>query len=151
MYGNYNNFMQQPYRQQPNYVGATDFASVFNNYDMMQKQQGNQNVNWTPVNGIEGAKNHIVMRNETAWLMDNNEQRFYVKSVDNSGVATLKIYEFREISDKTQSKEVSDTVGINLQDFVKRTEIEEIIEQKLEELAKQSLKGGNRNDRPKQS
>lgn len=151
MYGNYNNFIQQPYRQQPNYVGATDFASVFNNYDMMQKQQGNQNVNWTPVNGIEGAKNHIVMRNETAWLMDNNEQRFYVKSVDNSGVATLKIYEFREISDKTQSKEVPDTVGINLQDFVKRTEIEDIIEQKLEELAKQSLKGGNKNDRPKQS
>lgn len=151
MYGNYNNFMQQSYRQQPNYVGANDFASVFNNYDMMQKQQSNQNVNWTPVNGIEGAKNHIVMRNETAWLMDNNEQRFYVKSVDNSGVATLKVYEFREISDKTQSKEVSDTVGINLQDFVKRTEIEEIIEQKLEELAKQSLKGGNGNDRPKQS
>lgn len=151
MYGNYNNFIHQPYRQQPNYVGATDFASVFNNYDMMQKQQGNQNVNWTPVNGIEGAKNHIVMRNETAWLMDNNEQRFYVKSVDNSGVATLKIYEFREISDKTQSKEVSNSVDIKFQDFVKRTEIEEIIEQKLEELAKQSLKGGNRNDRPKQS
>lgn len=56
-----------------------------------------QNVTWIPVSGLQGAKDHIVQPNTTAWLMDNNDTVFYVKSSDNLGVTTLKAYRFQEI------------------------------------------------------
>lgn len=101
------------------------------------QQAPTQNMEWIPVNGIEGAKNHIVGRNETAWLMDNNDSKFYVKTADNLGVTTLKAYRFVEITPETD-KTVSNETQIDLTEYVKRTELEEILrsikkEEKLNE------------------
>ena len=63
----------------------------------MQPQALTSNVNWIQVAGIEGARNQIVQPGHTAWMMDNNNPIFYVKSVDGMGSATFKAFRFTEI------------------------------------------------------
>lgn len=98
------------------------------------QQAPTQNMEWIPVNGIEGAKNHIVSRNETAWLMDNNECKFYVKIADNLGVTTLKAYKFTEITPETNENVMSDT--IDMTKYVTKTELAEILKEITEKGGK---------------
>lgn len=75
-----------------------------------------QNMRWIPVNGIEGARAHIVQPGVTAWLMDNNEPFFYVKSADAYGVTSLKTFRFEEVANADTPKQG---------DFVSRSEFNE--------------------------
>lgn len=132
----------QPYSQ--NYQQLQQFQTN-QNQNQIQSQQQEQNVNWIKVNGIEGAKNHIVQPNCTAWLMDNNDTKFYVKSVDAYGVPTLKSFAFAEIPNETNPKSVLNETQVNLSDYVKKSEIDEIITNKINQLADlydNSKKGG---------
>nr|DAJ52469.1 MAG TPA: hypothetical protein [Caudoviricetes sp.] len=85
-----------------------------------------QNVNWIHVAGIDGAKNQIVQPGQTTWMMDNNSPFFYVKSVDNMGSATLRVFQFQEIppdtltAPQTQQKDYSDK-------YVTREEYNELL------------------------
>lgn len=88
------------------------------------------NVNWIRVSDIESAKSQVVQPNTTIWLMNTNEPVFYVKSADSLGVGTLKAYKFEEIP--LDSKEVQ-------REFVTKEEIDNIIENKINELAKRDL------------
>lgn len=76
-----------------------------NNYNGQSNNTPSQNVTWIQVNGISGAKEHIVQPNQTAWLMDNNDSVFFVKSADNLGVTNLKCYKFFEINPNENAKE----------------------------------------------
>lgn len=89
-----------------------------------------QNVNWIPVSGYQGAKDHIVQPNTTAWMMDNNEPVFYVKSADNLGTTTFKAYRFEEIVDPGQT--VS-TPQIDMSKYVQRDEFESL-KKKIDKL-----------------
>lgn len=77
----------------------------YNNYNSQSNNTPTQNVTWIQVNGITGAKEHIVQPNQTAWLMDNNDSVFFVKSADNLGVTSLKCYKFFEINPNENAKE----------------------------------------------
>lgn len=112
--------------------------------DMMQsfyQQQGNnwtppaqmsaqtppmstQNVNWIQVSGIEGAKNQIVQPGQTAWMMDNNQPYFYVKSVDNVGSSTFRIFQFTEVADVTPEQTVQPQIDTS--QYVQRAEFDEL-------------------------
>ena len=51
--------------------------------------------NW--VNGVKDVENRYVMPGSTAIFWDNNEDRFYIKSIDALGKTNIKTYEFKEI------------------------------------------------------
>lgn len=99
-----------PYSPYPNAVpGST--ASMMSqmpsmpylpNYGQMQPQQPQptpqQNVNWIYVNGIQGAREHIVQPGQTAWLMDNNDPIIYVKAVDAVGTSSLRAFQLVEVA-----------------------------------------------------
>ena len=99
-----------PYGPYPNAVpGST--ASMMSqmpsmpylpNYGQMQPQQPQvspqQNVNWIYVNGIQGAREHIVQPGQTAWLMDNNAPVIYVKAVDAVGTSSLRAFQLMEVA-----------------------------------------------------
>lgn len=87
-----------------------------------------QNMQWIPVNGIEGAKAHIVQPNITAWLMDNNEPFFYVKSADALGVTSLKVFKFEEVHMENEQK----------QDYVSREEFSKFAAQ-MEDALKEVI------------
>ena len=54
----------------------------------------NTNIVWTM--GLESAKAYPLMPGRTLMLMDSESPRFFIKSVDNSGYATIKTYAFHE-------------------------------------------------------
>lgn len=57
-------------------------------------QNNNTNIIWTM--GQESAKAYPLFPGKTVMLMDSESPRFFIKSVDASGYATLKTYSFQE-------------------------------------------------------
>ena len=95
MFQGYPNYYPQGYQ----YVSTPQqrLAQMEQQYPQFAPQTPAQNVQWIQVSGLQGAREHIVQPNTTAWLMDNNDPVFYVKSSDNLGVTSLKAYRFEEI------------------------------------------------------
>lgn len=99
-----------PYSPYPNAVpgstasmmGQMPSMPYLPNYGQMQPQQPQptpqQNVNWIYVNGIQGAREHIVQPGQTAWLMDNNDPIIYVKAVDAVGTSSLRAFQLVEVA-----------------------------------------------------
>lgn len=65
-----------------------------------QMQQGQQTFNqgllW--VQGEAGAKSYMVAPGASVLLMDSEGPRFYIKTVDNSGIPTMRIFEYKELA-----------------------------------------------------
>ena len=107
--------MQQPFgMQQP-----------FSAMPGQQTQQAAQsNVTWVYVNGVQGARDHIVQPGQTAWMMDNNEPVIYVKAVDSMGTATLKSFRLMEITPEAQ--QVAPTPSVDMSQYATRAEVEAV-------------------------
>lgn len=65
------------------------------------QQQVNQGLLW--VSGEVGAKSYLVAPNSTVLLMDSDAQRFYLKSADNAGMPSLRIFEYSEVTNIPQN------------------------------------------------
>lgn len=59
-------------------------------------QQVNQGLLW--VSGEVGAKSYLVAPNSTVLLMDSDSSKFYLKSADNAGMPSLRIFEYKEVT-----------------------------------------------------
>ena len=71
-------------------------------------------INW--VQGESGAKSFNVPPNSTVLLMDSEQDRFYIKSADASGMPSpLRVFEYTET-----------TMGTNPASFVTKDEFEEL-------------------------
>lgn len=115
---NYNSYPTNYMNYQPSYMNNQQRMSQLPQYPQYNNQNNipNQNVTWIQVNGIAGAKEHIVQPNQTAWLMDNNDSVFFVKSADNLGVTSLKCYKFFEIDPQT-TQTTQDNDYVSMKDF----------------------------------
>lgn len=112
------NIMQNFYSQQQGSNWNQD------NTQTTQQQSSGQNVNWIYVSGVDGAKNQIVQPGQTAWMMDNNDPYFYVKSVDGVGSSTFRIFQFAEVQDV--APEQATQLQIDMSQYVQRTEFDEL-------------------------
>lgn len=101
------------------------------NTQASQQQSSGQNVNWIYVSGVDGAKNQIVQPGQTAWMMDNNDPYFYVKSVDGVGSSTFRIFQFAEVADVASEQPAQPQ--IDMSQYVQRSEFDELKAQ-LEQL-----------------
>lgn len=85
-----------PYQNQ--YV--SQLGQMYNQQIPVQspQQQNNQSsLIW--VQGVEAAKSYLVAPNTTVLLMDSEQQRFYLKSSDASGMPLpLRIFEYKELA-----------------------------------------------------
>lgn len=105
------------------------------------QQPASNGIQW--VQGENGAKSYIVPQGQSALLMDSESSRFYIKSVDNTGMPLpLRIFEYNEVKQEpgnlTQGKETIETGT-----FVARSEYDEKInelEKKIEKLTKEKEK-----------
>lgn len=96
-----------------------------------QSQTPSQNVNWIYVSGVDGAKNQIVQPGQTAWMMDNNEPYFYVKSVDGVGSSAFRIFQFAEVQEVVPEQTAQPQ--IDMSQYVQRSEFDALKAQ-LEQL-----------------
>ena len=90
-----------------------------------QPQSGG--INW--VQGETGAKAFSVAPGQSAMLMDSEDHRFYIKSVDTAGIPSLRVFDFTERVAQPQTKNAGDT-------FVTREEFAAL------KAAVEALRGG---------
>lgn len=81
------------------------------------------------VNGRQSVDAYQLMPNQSALLMDNSMDRFYIKTADASGSCTVKSYDF---------KEATDTPTI---EYVTKAEFEELKTEVSKLTAKPKKKG----------
>lgn len=118
----------------PNYFNTNYMSPSFT----AQPQQPQQppvpqtNVSWIYVNGVQGARDHIVQPGQTAWMMDNNDPIIHVKAVDNMGSATLKSFLLTEINAAQQNKTQQ---PVDMSQYVTKADLQAVAEKlaKLEE------------------
>ena len=98
------------------------------------------------VDGVSSAKAYPVANGTSILLMDSNENVFYIKSVDQSGMPSIRIFDYSERaatnSSQTQvaqnSEQPSENPNIDLSIYMTKEEFEKVassFEKKLEALA----------------
>lgn len=93
-----------------------NYPSYYPNFNQPQ-----QTILWCQ--GIEGAKAYPVGAGNSVLLMDSDSHNMYIKSADQAGVPSLRVFEYKEITG--QKKE--EPPKIDMSAYVTREELEEII------------------------
>lgn len=117
-----------PYAPQFTYPGA-NYALTANNY---QPTGGPvNNLFW--VSGETGAKSYPMAPNSNALLMDTEDSKFYIKSVDLLGAATIRTYEYKEVQpepvtpkEAPAAKPAAENITATASDYVSREEFEKL-------------------------
>lgn len=126
---NYGGYYPQSSYQQPNY-----------NYGYQAQPQVPQQtqpmfMQLTFVNGLEEAKSYIVAPNSSIYLRDNNSNKLYIKSCDNTGRSSLEEYNLVKASEKGSNSSGS----VDYNQFVTTSVFQSMKDEftaKLEELEK---------------
>ena len=91
----------------------------------VQQPQLNNGLIW--VQGEMGAKSYLVAPNTTVLLMDSEQQRFYLKSSDASGMPLpLRVFEYTEKA-QNAPKAASEEKTMDLSSYATKAEIEPIL------------------------
>lgn len=93
--GNYQPMYAPPYQDRLAQL-QSQYQQSFPQPQIQQPQPLNQGLLW--VQGEAGAKSYLVAPNTTVLLMDSESQKFYLKSTDNAGMPSLRVFEYAEIS-----------------------------------------------------
>lgn len=89
-----------------------------------QTNSAQTNVSWIYVNGVQGARDHIVQPGQTAWMMDNNDPMIHVKAVDSMGTATLKSFRLIEIDPQQTQQQTAPQIDVS--QFATKDEIKSV-------------------------
>ncbi len=115
---------QYPYPYQPQVPVPMDNlsqlrAQQYQVPQMQQPLQTNQGLLW--VQGEAAARSYLVAPNSTVLLMDSDTSRFYIKSADNAGMPSLRVFEYSEVLQN--APQATQSVQNNLDDkYVTREE-----------------------------
>ena len=85
-----------------------------------QQQSTNNGINW--VQGEAGAKSYAIAPNQSVLLMDSENNVFYIKSSDSSGMPMpLRIFDYTErVAAKVEQTPVEKVDYITREEFEKR-------------------------------
>jgi len=109
------------YNANPYLNYGANLPSYINGYaqQIQTQAQQTQNNGITWVQGESGAKAFSLPPNSNILLMDSESSKFYIKTTDNVGMASMKSFNFNEVIAESESKQVSS-------DYVTRKEFEEL-------------------------
>lgn len=114
--------MAYPY-QQPYYGGQPwQYQDQLNQLRSAPAPGGG--LNW--VQGETGAKSWFVTPGSSVLLMDSEEQRFYIKSADPTGMPSLRTFEYVEVGAKPTPTAAPSP------DYVTRAEFEQFVRSMME-------------------
>ena len=116
------------------------------NYSQFQSQQAPQQSGITWVDGVSSAKAYPVANGTSILLMDSNENAFYIKSADQSGMPSIRVFDYSErvIAQNPQPQaaqvpeQTSETPEIDLSGYVTKEELKKVatdIEKKIDSLS----------------
>ena len=134
----YNQGLQQPnpnWYYQPTYTGGYTYNTTTNpatvpvnaptntptNTPSQPSNPQDCGINW--VQGEAGAKSYPVAPSQSVMLMDSENEVFYIKTVDASGMPLpLRIFDYKERN--AQEKEVEEVPQIDMSNYITREEFE---------------------------
>lgn len=93
---------------------------AYNFYQPNYLQNYNQQSNIYWVQGIEGAKAYPVGAGNSILLMDSDNSAFYIKTADQAGVPSLRIFDYTERTDTKANT-------VDLSAYVTRKEFDELL------------------------
>lgn len=127
-----NNLYNQPFGYMPQYMR--------NNVPMPMQSSYAPNNGITWVLGIENAKSQYVDPGKSAILMDSEEPKFYIKTVDMNGMGSIKAYTFKEVEPTTQPQ-VQPTAApqVDMSQYVTKEELKEMLDKLTIPAANKSL------------
>lgn len=92
-----------------------------------QNNPQNNGIQW--VQGIEGAKAHPVNAGQSVLLMDSDANCMYIKTADQMGMPTLRIFDYKERVQKPQNEPTSGFLTKeDLSIYVTKEDLEKAIE-----------------------
>lgn len=87
----YNNYFPMGYQQTYPQTYPQAYPQTYQSQSAPQNQNG---IVW--VQGIEGAKAHPVAAGQAVLLMDSDSNCLYLKSADQTGMPSLRIFDYKE-------------------------------------------------------
>ncbi len=127
----WNNYNQNPYVPYNNYLYNNSTSPYQQQSSMPNYQTNNQyqnksqnNIIW--VSGKQNARSMQLQPNSTMILLDNQQNKFYIKTTDDIGLGRLRVFNYTEENDNVEQSNTSNGQQIN-QDYITRKQLEEII------------------------
>lgn len=115
-------------------VGYQQYYPQYQQQYQPQQQVPANSLTW--VQGESGAKSFFVPANGTVMLMDSEQDQFFIKSSDASGMPLpLRTFSYKEITNSTHANQPSVQKEVNT--YATKDEIEEL-RREIEELRKES-------------
>ena len=94
------------------------------------------------VQGIEGAKAHPVSAGQSALLMDSEGDCFYLKTADQSGMPTMRVFDYKERLNTPPEPKNAD-----LSDFITKEELSHYVtKEDLKSTISELIKKGKKKD-----
>lgn len=81
-------------------TGYQPYPQMFQNNGVQQQSQQNNGIVW--VQGLEGAKAYPVGAGQAVLLMDSDSNCLYLKSADQTGMPSLRIFDYTERTETPQ-------------------------------------------------
>lgn len=115
---------------QPQYVPPTPQVAI--------PQNQSNGIIW--VQGIEGAKAYPVTAGKAVVLMDSDANCLYLKSADNTGMPTLRVFDYTERVEAPSEPQNADVSVFATQDDLSHYATKEDLEKAISDLKKKSAK-----------
>lgn len=133
MWNNYNSNSNQYPSFNNNYSGS-NFSPYQNQmqqtrpmntqtYQNPQAGQAQSNIYW--VSGRENARSTQLQPNSSMILLDNETNKFYIKTTDNIGLGKIRVFNYTEELDAPEQK--NPTPEIDLSNYVTKQQLQKIL------------------------
>lgn len=134
-----------PYQPYPYQDQLNQLRNANPMYPMPMNRPDSTGLNW--VQGEAGAKSWFVNPGATVLLMDSENQRFYLKSADMTGIPAMRTFEYTEVGAQKPQEQPQAPQFVTMEEF---TEFRNEVMNKLSETMARKKKGES-NESPLQS
>ena len=111
----YNNYFPMGYQPQ---IYPQNYPQAYPQQNFQPQNNQNSGVTW--VQGIEGAKAHPVAAGQAVLLMDSDSNCLYLKSADQTGMPTLRIFDYKERTNTPTEAKNDDLSAFATKDELKK-------------------------------
>lgn len=122
-----------------------------NTQQYSQYSRPQNNIIW--VSGKENARSMQLQPNSTVFLLDNDSNKFYIKTTDDIGLGRLRVFTYTEEVDspqqQQQKQQSTNQTSIDVSQYVTKQELEKMIVKLKGELShEQPVSTTKQNSRP---
>ena len=97
-------------------TGYQPYPQMFQNNGVQQQTQQNNGIVW--VQGLEGAKAYPITAGQAVLLMDSDSNCLYLKSADQTGMPSLRIFDYKERTETPQEPQ-----NLDMSEFITKEDL----------------------------